>query len=559
MTGTTTTSSPRPRRRGRALTLALVAVGVLLTPLPAHAATDPAGAAETTAAPTGAPVSVSGAAAPKAKKAEDQNALERAWQKVKDLITGDDEDDTSSGDTTDQVVDDVDAGTTTAPTTFVARTGADLTLDGASFRFSGADIYWLGLDDNVRDANGQPTYPSHFRIDDAMRTALATGGTVVRTWANSVGCPRCLQPERGQFNESAFESLDYAVASAGRHGQRLVISLVDNWAYFHGGKRTYTGWRGLPESAFFSDPQVIADYQAHITHVLDHVNRYTGRRYGDDPTIMAWETGNEMWCETCAGNAWDGSWTKAVADRIKALAPRQLVVDGHGTDPACTTGCLHEASLDLDSVDVVDDHHYPPVIARVRSGAAAARQHGKVYLVGEYDWANHRGGDDLGAFLKAVDDSGAAGALFWSIVSHADQAGFVDHDDGDQYLFPGRTDDERARTATLQTFAQQLGAPAAPQLPVPRPAKVKVNRTGEGVGVSWRGAAPAASYIIQRREDDGDFETVAEDVTDTEVSDGKPLWTDTSAAARSGDNLEYRVLGVDAGGEQSKPSADAAV
>jgi len=145
------------------------------------------------------------------------------------------------------------------------------------------------------------------------------------------------------------------------------------------------------------------------------------------------------------------------------------------------------------------------------------------------------------------------------IVPHADDAGFVAHDDGFQYLFPGRTDDERARTATLQAFAQQMGAPAAPQLPVPRPAKVTVTRTSEGVGVSWRGAAPAVSYTIQRREDGGDFETVAEDVTDTEVSDGKPLWTDTSAKARSGDDLEYRVRGVAEDGEQSTPSPGVAV
>jgi len=568
MTSTTSTAPQAWHRRRRTLTAAAAAAAVaaLLTPLPAHAAAEASTSQPTsTSSPTN---STSGggqtaaldpdAPAPRAANAEDQNALERAWQKVKDLITGDDEDDTTSKDA-EQAADDVDPGTTQAPTTYVQRTGADLTLDGAPFHFAGADIYWLGLDDNVRDAAGQPTYPSHFRIDDAMRAAQATGGTVVRTWANSVGCARCLQPERGQFNEEAFESLDYAVASAGRHGQRLVISLVDNWDFFHGSKHTYTDWRGLPESAFFSDPQVIADYQAHITHVLDHKNRYTGLRYADDPTIMAWETGNEMWCETCQDNFWDGSWTKAVADHIKAQAPRQLVVDGHGTDPACTTGCLHEASLDLASVDIVDDHHYPPVTARVRSSAETARRHGKAYLVGEYDWRNARGGDDLAAFLDAVRESGAAGALLWSIVPHADDVGFVAHDDGFQYLWPGRNADERARTATLQAFAQQMGAPAPRELPVPRPAKVKAIRTSEGVGVSWRGAAPAVSYTIQRREEGGDFETVAEDVTDTEVSDGKPLWTDTSAEARGGDDLEYRVLGVDAQGTQSKPSAVAKV
>jgi len=39
-----------------------------------------------------------------------------------------------------------------------------------------------------------------------MRAAQAASKTFVRTWANFVGCTRCLQPERGQFNDAAFEA-----------------------------------------------------------------------------------------------------------------------------------------------------------------------------------------------------------------------------------------------------------------------------------------------------------------------------------------------------------------
>ena len=93
-------------------------------------------------------------------------------------------------------------------------TGAGLTLAGAPFRFSGTNVYWLGLDDNVRDASGAPTYPSRFRVEDAFRAAQAAGGTVVRTWGGLVGCGRCIEPSRGTFQDSAFASLDYAVATA---------------------------------------------------------------------------------------------------------------------------------------------------------------------------------------------------------------------------------------------------------------------------------------------------------------------------------------------------------
>src|SRR3982074_2072390 len=54
---------------------------------------------------------------------------------------------------------------------FVTRQGNRLLLDGRPFRFGGANIYWLGLDENV----GGITYPTHFRIDDALATARDMG------------------------------------------------------------------------------------------------------------------------------------------------------------------------------------------------------------------------------------------------------------------------------------------------------------------------------------------------------------------------------------------------
>src|ERR1700737_262489 len=54
---------------------------------------------------------------------------------------------------------------------FVTRQGDRLLLDGRPFRFGGANIYWLGLDENV----GGIAYPTHFRIDDALATARDMG------------------------------------------------------------------------------------------------------------------------------------------------------------------------------------------------------------------------------------------------------------------------------------------------------------------------------------------------------------------------------------------------
>src|SRR5438270_7602403 len=104
---------------------------------------------------------------------------------------------------------------------FITRQGSQLRLNGKAFRFSGANIYWLGLDENV----GGIDYPTHFRVDDALATAQLMGATVVRshTLGISVGCSLCIEPSQGNFNETALRYVDYVIMSAKQHGLRLII------------------------------------------------------------------------------------------------------------------------------------------------------------------------------------------------------------------------------------------------------------------------------------------------------------------------------------------------
>jgi hypothetical protein len=75
----------------------------------------------------------------------------------------------------------------------VARNGTGLFLRGSAFRFSGANVYHLALDENV----GGVDYPTRFRVDDCLDAVVEMGGTVVRTFAAlSVGDPKSIQPTR---------------------------------------------------------------------------------------------------------------------------------------------------------------------------------------------------------------------------------------------------------------------------------------------------------------------------------------------------------------------------
>lgn len=436
---------------------------------------------------------------------------------------------------------------------YVTRAGSTLRLAGNPFRFSGTNMYWLALDDNVRDAGGQPTYPTSFRIEDAMTSAQDMGATVVRAWADTVGCAKCIEPTLGTFNAAAFSSLDQAVYSARQHHLRLILTLADNWAYYNGGKLTYTGWRGVAENQFFSNPTVINDYLTFIDHVVSHVNPLTGLAYRDDPTVMGWETGNEMWCQTCAGNYWDGSWTKTVADHLKTVAPRQLVIDGHGTDPSCTQNCLNVPSLSTPSVDMVDDHFYPLQLSRVRDSATLAAAHDKALLVGEYDWVNDEGGDPLPAFLSAIADSPAAGDLSWTLIPHADTRGFVDHNDGFQLFYPGRNSDEQNRIALLRTHAYAMsGRPVRAHVVPVAPLLHQPQATSSGLQVTWRGSAAAASYRLNRSADGTTWDTLATGLTDTAPTGSTGYLT---AAPSAGGHYFYRLAAVSLAGQLGSWSA----
>ncbi|WP_299034121.1 hypothetical protein [uncultured Pseudokineococcus sp.] len=353
----------------------------------------------------------------------------------------------------------------TPSTTFVTRSGADLVLDGSPFRFAGANVYWLGLDDNIRDAGGRPTQPSRWRIDRALDAARASGATVVRshTLGISVGCAECFSPSRGVYRESALAAADYAAAAAKQRGLRLVVPLVDQWRWYHGGMGEFTARNGFPsvpdrsrtaandpeqraaESHFYSDPATRADFREYVARLLEHVNPHTGLRWKDDPVFLAWETGNELWTAPT-------SWTGDLARYLKVdLGVRQLVADGSAADGMTVA----RAALDSPHVDVVGGHFYPVDVAWAVRDARTARAHGKAYVVGEFDWTDASATRSL---LAAAEQEGMAGTLYWSLIPYAEDGVPVPHDDGFAMYWPATTTAMAAVQEVLTSHAARMAA-----------------------------------------------------------------------------------------------------
>jgi hypothetical protein len=278
--------------------------------------------------------------------------------------------------------------------------------------------------------------------------------TVIRAYSSclSVGKTNSVQPTLGSFNAAALEPVDYAISLCASAGIKLIFPLVDNYQYYVGGKFWYCTANGVtPDSVasqFFTNTTVINSFKAHISYVLNHRNRYTGIAYKDDPTILAWETGNEI---NMFPNTGISAWTDEISRHIKLTeGALQLVVDGNTE--------LDPAGFDLAYVDIYGNHTYGgPTPAQIVANAAMIHSHGKAYFLGEYTWTDKSIDGSatpwtLTELLSAIEASPYVdGDNFWSLYPPLQtwRGGFMLH-------YPGDDSDMVTRATQLADHALKM-------------------------------------------------------------------------------------------------------
>lgn len=427
--------------------------------------------------------------------------------------------------------------------TFITRVGDEL-YDGAEpLRFVSVNTPdLLGIVD--------PSWqiPTPWEQEDALCAVRQMGGKVARTYVLSVGAasggvPRHVEGP-GLLNEQQMISMDHALAAANRQGVRLIIPLVDQW-WWVGGIAEHAAFRGLSSSDFWTDPTLIADFIDLIELVTARVNTVTGVPYAEDPAILAWETGNELYAPP--------EWTATVAAALKAADPNHLVLDG--------TYGIEVENLDDDNIDIVSDHYYWPPGYGADYAAAAADDRAlsigaRPLLIGEFGLVPS---DRVSDLLDEAYANGTTGVLAWSLRFHDEDGGFYWHDEYDDgttryaaYHWPGFDSgdayDERGVLGLLTAAAARLGeAPAA--LPPPPPTLRSIDLNGD---ITWQGSAGAGTYALDRATDpDGEWTEVSAGFDDA-VTPNEARTTDPSAPT-SGE-VWYRLRAIGAGGA-SLPSA----
>jgi len=433
---------------------------------------------------------------------------------------------------------------------FISRQGSGLYNGDKPFRFISVNIpnYFI-VEDRAGDGSEKWHRVTAFEQRDAANAVSRLGGQVFRAYTFSVAGGKNLSPglahiyadDQGQiqYSEELFKDVDRGLAIAAEEGVRVIIPLVDNWEWF-GGHAEWAKLSGVGD--FWNDPKAKADFKAFITWLLNRKNTVTGVLYKDDPTIMAWELGNEI-------DKASPDWIIEMAAHIKQTDPSHLLIDGgHKETPA--------VALAESNIDIVTTHYTDKEFTAFAEKAAWA---GKAYIYGE---VNPSDSETVGEILRRTVYSPAAGAMAWSLRFRTDKGGFYYHYDfngnSDSLHYPGfastRPIEEKEvirilREGALYIQGAEISDDKAPKAPTLLP-------FDSPTAINWQGSSGADSYDVQRRKGSGAWETIATGVSDAvpvvqggEIVSKLPLFSD----APDRGSWSYRVIAVNDSGA-SPPS-----
>jgi mannan endo-1,4-beta-mannosidase len=234
---------------------------------------------------------------------------------------------------------------------FVKVENGHFTIDGQPYYYVGTN-YWYGaiLGSTGRGGNRERLlheldFMKKIGVDN-LRILIGADG--------EEGIPfrviPTLQKESGVYNDTIFEGLDFLLTEMGKRKMYAVLYINNSWEW-SGGYSKYLNWTGHGKEpvpsidgwepfgtyvAQYADcEECHALFLNHVRHVITRTNRYTQKRYIDDPAIMAWQVGNEPRAFSDEAKPAFVRWLKEITRVIRELDPNHLISIGSEGKMGC--------------------------------------------------------------------------------------------------------------------------------------------------------------------------------------------------------------------------------
>lgn len=258
---------------------------------------------------------------------------------------------------------------------FVKQNNGHFEVDGKPYYYIGTN-FWYGA---MLGSSGQGGDRERLcRELDFMNSIGITNLRVLVGADGPDGPPSkvrpALQTAPGVYNDTIFEGLDFFLSELGKRKMYAVLFLNNSWDW-SGGYGQYLEWAKVePDTTgAFGWQQLtrrMAQYATcdeckqlffnHVRTVLSRTNRYTGKKYTDDPAIMAWQVGNEPRAFSDEAKPAFTQWLKETTALIRSLDKNHLISIGSEGQMGCENDMQLFETIHADpNVDYLTIHIWP--------------------------------------------------------------------------------------------------------------------------------------------------------------------------------------------------------
>lgn len=263
---------------------------------------------------------------------------------------------------------------------FVKTKDAQFLINGTPYYYIGTN-YWYG---GLLALKDDPTTGKD-RLVNELDFLKSQGVNNLRVLVGSEGAGRIngvdrvqpvLQPEHQIFDAKFLMGLDFLLMEMAKRKMYAVLYLSNNWEW-SGGFLQYVNWNQQIDEAtlkrkltwdeqttytskFYACEPCKMDYLKQLNFILKRRNHYTGKKYINEPAIMAWELANEprpMRPEMIDAYK---KWISLTADHIKSIDKNHLVTIGsEGLMGTAESMDLFKEIHAYKSVDYLTIHIWP--------------------------------------------------------------------------------------------------------------------------------------------------------------------------------------------------------